>query len=415
MKKGVLIFSVASSLILSLTVFSAPVKAQGGKIHVGNLKVVPGLALEEEYDDNIYLGNGTNTTDEIEESDWITHIKPSLQFIYSLNKRGSVSLGYEGDFAYYGETDANDWKTHKVPFKLDYEAPGGLILGIDNTYTDAEDPYGSSNEFGLGEPKTERWTNDLKTKTGFVFSDKFKIMGYYNFYKQDYDLDDDYAQDYYYNEFGVGGEMKVLPKTWGFIRYHFGEKEYFTHPAGTGSNENNDSDYDWHRVNAGLSWDSGAKIGGELNFGYQWEDYDNTTDSNGDRYEDKDTWIASTSLNYDATSTTKLSLSLSRGFEESASNTNEYYESTSIGTTLKQTIRTKYTLSAGLTYSLSDYNLPLNAPREDDGYNFTFDFDYKIQKWLSAGVGYTYDRKDSNYIENDYTDNKILFSVKMAY
>ena len=410
MRKGIIIFWVVLGLLLP----SVSVKAQKGKIRIGNLKIVPGLTVEEVYDDNIYSGNGTNTNNELEESDWITHMKPSLVFNYALDKRGSLSLGYQGDLAYYGETEENNWQTHKGAFKFDYTAPGGVIIGINNTYSDAEDPYGAANEYGLGQ-LTERWNNDLSTKLGYNFGNRLKVFLFYNFYKQDYDLEGDYSQDYDSHEFGTGFELKLLPKTWGFIRYHYGEQDYFTHGAGSGSDETNDSDYDWQRVNAGLTWESGAKIGGELNFGYQWKDYDNATDADGDLYEDKDTWIAATSLNYDATSTTKLLLNISRELKESGSDTNEYYENTSLGMTLKQEILRKFTLSAGFTYSYSDYNLPVINPREDDNYSGSLDFEYEIQDWLSAGIGYDYSRKDSNDIANDYTVNQYMISLKAEY
>ena len=40
---------------------------------------------------------------------------------------------------------------------------------------------------------------------------------------------------------------------------------------------------------------------------------------------------------------------------------------------------------------------------------------YQIQDWLSASAGYTYDRKDSSAIENDYTNNQYMISVKATY
>ena len=413
MNKGILI----SSLVLSLlTLASVQATAQeGGKIHVGNLKIIPGLTVQEIYDDNIYLGNGTNNTSELEESDWITHFMPSLIFDYTFPERGSLRLGYQGDLAYYSGNDINDWKTHKGFFALDYQAPGGLILGVNNVYTDAEDPYGSLNDYNLGVPNSERWTNDLKSKLGYTFSNRFKILGYYNFYKQDYEEVVDYTQDHYDNEFGAGFQMRLLPKTWGFIRYHYGEREYFTHPAGTGSNERNDSDYNWHRANAGLTWDSGAKLSGEVNFGFQWRDYDNATDINGNRYDDRDTWIASTAVNYNATSTTIISLNIARAVRDSDSNTNQYYEDTSIGAFLRQTLLNKFTLFAGFTYANYDYNLPVNRSRDDDNFMANLKLDYQIQDWLKAGAGYTYNKRDSNYEVNSFTDNQFMISLSGMY
>ncbi|TET94663.1 MAG: hypothetical protein E3J28_02150 [Desulfobacteraceae bacterium] len=405
MKRGIFISGLVISIVILL---SLQVMAQGGKINIGKIKVVPGITVQELYDDNIFLGNGTNNTTELKESDWITHIMPALVFDYSFQERGGLSLGYSGDLAYYSDNDNNDWQTHKGMFNLNYKAPGGIIIDINIIHTDAEDPYGSLEGYGRG-LKTERSSNDLKTRICYDFGNRFKILAYYNYYKQDYDLPEDFTQDYDINEFGAGFQVRLLPKTWGFFRYHFGERYYFTHRGKV--TEANDSDFDWHRVNAGLTWDPGAKLGGELNFGYQLKDYENATDVGGNRYEDKDTWIAETSITYSATPTIALALRITRAMRETGSDYNEYFEDTGIGINLQKVILTKFTLTVGGVYSVNDYN----TPREDDNYRANIDLDYQIKDWLTAGVGYRYEKKDSNYAENNYTDNQFMISLRGVY
>ncbi len=413
MKRGIFISCLVVGLLFCL---NSVVMAEAGNIQFGNLKIIPSITVQEVYDDNIYLQNGSNRTTELKESDWITHIKPGIVLDYTIpGKRGKIDLGYQGDLAYYRDNDNNDWDTHTGFFNLDYSAPGGFILGIDEVYTDTSDPYSSDNQYRLGQSQTERWFNTLKTKIGYGFSKQFRILAYYNYYKQDYDLRRDYTQDYSYNEFGVGAEFKLFPKTWGFVRYHYGECDYFTHPSGTGLTDRNDSDFDWHRINVGLNWETGAKLGGELNFGYQWKDYDNPTDVNGTRYDDRDTWLAATSMFFKATSTTTLFLDISRAIRDADSNTNLYYEDTGIGLTLQQKILRKFTLIAGGSYSINDYNQPTPKDRDDDNYKANIDLTYKIQEWLSAGIGYYYWKKDSNYRENDFTDNQFKVSVSLVY
>lgn len=408
MKKGILICCLLLSFLMALSVNAM---AQGGKIQIGKTKVIPAISLQGVYDDNIYLSAGH------EEEDWITHVMPAVGLNYAFPERGSVTLGYNGDLAYYGDNDDNDWQTHKGMLSLDYEAPGGLFLGVDEVYTDAEDPYGSAEQYGLG-VKTERWNNDLKTAIGYQFYDRFKVMGYYNFYKQDYEKQEDYAQDYDDNEFGVGAQMRFLPKTWGFIRYHYGERDYFTNKPAENVTEATDSDFDWSRLNLGLTWDAGAKLTGELNFGYQWKNYENATDPAGDRYDDEDTWIAATAVSFTATPTTTLSLDIARALRESASNTNEFYEDTGIGLGLTQKLLTKFSLSLNGRYSKNDYNrAPVTggAKKEQDNYLASVGLNYPIHDWLKAGVSYTYSKKNSNYSEDEFTDNQFMISLSGVY
>lgn len=401
-------------VICILLGLSSQVMAEAGGIRVGKTKLLPSLTVQALYDDNIYLGNGTNATTELEESDLITHLLPALGLNYTLPERGALTVGYDGDFAYYRDNDENDWQTHKGILNFNYQAPGGLVFDVDNIYTDAEDPFGGLEQYRIG-LKTERWNNDLKTKAGYGFKNRFQILAYYNRYKQDYELERDYTQDYDENEFGVGFQMRLLPKTGGFVQYHVGERDYITHPVGTGVTESNDSDFNWHRINAGLTWDPGAKLSGELNLGYQWEDYENLTDVSGNRYDDKGTWIAATFVTYKVNPTTAFALSITRALREAGADTNEYFEDTGIGINLQQVILTKYTLTAGVAYSINDYNLPLSQPREDDNYNAKIGLGYRIRDWLSASIGYNYKKKDSNYSENDYSDNQFMISLRGIY
>ena len=108
MKKKMFFSWLVGTVIVFL---SAQVMAQGGRIHYGKLKVIPEVEFQYLYDDNIYLGNGSNNTDELKESDWIFHVKPALFLGYSLGERGGLKLGYLGDFAYYTDNNDNDWKT----------------------------------------------------------------------------------------------------------------------------------------------------------------------------------------------------------------------------------------------------------------------------------------------------------------
>jgi len=306
-----------------------------------------------------------------------------------------------------------------LPFSIDYKAPQGLFFGFSNIYLDAEDPFGSGSEYALGQTK-KRWTDDLKTHLGYGVGDGMKMIGYFNYFKQDYDDDIDFSQDHKDFEFGAGYEYRFLPKTWGFIRYHYGEIDYFSHPSGSGSTEANDADRDWHRINVGLTWDARAKLTGELNFGYQWNNWDNETDLHGLPYDEKDTWIAATTLYYKATQRTTIGLDLSRALRSTGSDSVDYFEDTSLGANLQQAILDKFTVSAGISYQVQDYHL---GGREDDNINLDLGVDYKINQWFTAGAGYTYQTKDSSSDwafdnfgrANEYNDNRFFIEVNAVY
>jgi hypothetical protein len=414
MKKSSL---VLCTLISSLLFFAAAdVAAREGKIHFGKVKVFPILTVEGVYDDNIYLGNGDNTTTEIREPDWITHLKPGLSLAYEFpGKRGGVSFGYRGDYAFYAVNSDNDWRFHNGFLDLQYTAPGGLIVGLNNSFVHTGDPSGSQNQYNLGVPNTERLYDDLRSKIGYDFKNRIKVFGYYNFFVQSYDLERDQAQDYASHEFGTGFQMRLFPKTWGFLRYHYGWRDYYSHPGGTGLTDGNDADFQWHRTNAGLTWDSGAKLSGEVNVGVAWYGYENSRDPNGIRYDDRFTWIAATSVAFEATSTTTLSLDIIRALRHIAADTREHYDDTGVRFEVTQVFLTDFTLNAMGQYNRFEYNLPAARERAQDNFLAGISLDYRILRWLNAGVRYRFNRRNSNYRIDEFTDNQVSVYVTGAY
>ncbi|MCX5838617.1 MAG: outer membrane beta-barrel protein [Deltaproteobacteria bacterium] len=407
-------FSCVTVLLLAVAPWQVQAQ-QGGNIKFGNLSIVPGFALQGIHDDNIYMGNGKDSADlaEKKESDWITHVKPSLLLNYLMPERGYINLGYQGDFAFYSTNDGNNWKSQMGNFEVDYLAPGGLIFGISELYTRSEDPFGGADQYNVGRI-SKRWTNDVKTKLGYAISSNFRSILYYNNFKQQYDDIQDYSQDYTDSEYGIGLETRFLPKTWGFLRYHYGQRKYNTLGLGQTTDEFN-SDLKWNKVNAGLTWDPEAKLSGELNVGYQWMTYDHELTDAGIRRESKNTWVAATSINFKATETTTLALILSRAVRNTASDTNEQFTDTGIGMTVQQKLFTKFLLNAGLNYSKNEYNLPVGNERSDNNYRGNIGLDYNIQEWLSVGVAYNYNRKDSNIEASEFVDNQFMASLKIVY
>jgi hypothetical protein len=401
--------------LAALILISTEALAYEGKIKLGKISVIPGLALQEEYNDNIYLGSGDNDTTQLKEDDWITHIKPSLVFTYDMLNRGAISLGYLGDFAMYSSNSDNDWSSHQIVFKGDYKAPVGLIVGINNNYVNSDDPYSTDNLYRLGE-QTKRWSDDLATKVGYEFGEKFRILAFYNMYKQEYDLLRDYSQNYDSNEVGAGAEMKVMPQTWAFVRVYTGERDYTDHPSFVPNfSDANDADFSWNRVNFGLGWDATAKLSGELNLGYQWISADNVLDPVGQPYEDNDSWIAQTKVNYQATARTKFGAELFRALRYTGADLNEFYEETGFGLNLNQDVLSKGRVRAGAGYALHDYNQPVADTREDDNYRLLLGFDYYIREWLMAGLEYRYWDRDSNLDIYDFTENRFMVTVGVAY
>jgi len=398
------------------------------KIQLGRLRISPLLAVSGVYDSNIYLANGyTNDPDNPGttrngelikplKSDYLLQVMPGLLLNYPLpGERGGISLGYQGNWAFYKNTTSQDWNNQTGVFALDYKAPGGLIVAVYDNFNSGNDPYGDATQYDLGQTR-QRWRNDLKGTVGWDFSDRFKVLGFYNYFKQKYKDIEDFSQNWTDNEFGLGADIKVLPRTWAFLNYHHGSQNFDTDWGNTTS-ENNASNK-WDRVNVGLKWDSGAKIGGQLNFGYGWLSFDNRVDPQGREYKGTDTWIAATSINYKILSTSTLSLTIYRTVRPTGANKAEFYDDTMAGININQDLPYKFSAAAGFFYGLNEYNT-LNyqgtEDRTDNNYNANIGFKYKIRSWLNAGLGYRYMRKDSNDITQSFTDNRVTLTIGASY
>ena len=400
------------TLLAMFALCTNPAFAEMGKYKVGSLTILPSIGLEWQSDDNVYQGNGSNNTTEKVVSDAISHIKPAVMFDYKFDGRGGLKFGYKGDLAYYETSDNNNWQSHSGLFDLNYNSPGGLIVGVNNNYTVTEDPFSNESDYlNAATRKVERWNDTLKAKVGYKLGDTLKVLGYCNYYIQDYQDDvRDFSQDYNQMEFGAGVEMALMAKTWGFLRYHYGVRDYTTET--TTVTEANDSDQNWHRVNGGIAWDSGAKWSGELNLGYQSKAYENERDPLNNIYEEKNTWIAATNVKYAITEATRLGVTLNRALKETRSDTTEYNEETAYGINASHTMMEILNLSAAYVYTKNEYN---TNNREDDTNMVKVDVDYKIQPWLTAGAGYVYKERDSNLNANDYKDNQFVARVKAGF
>ena len=396
-----------------------------GNIHIGKLRLIPGIRVSGVYDDNIFLGNGyTNNPDNPDtmtngrlrkpvESDYIFRVNPALLLNYDMGERGHLNLGYQGVWAFYNEYTMQNWNQQRGILDFDYRAPGGLIAGLKNTYMNGNDPYGDATQFGLGYTQ-RRWCNNLNAKLGWDFFNRFRTIGYYNFYKQKYKDQRNYTQNWTDNVFGLEFAMRVLPKTWTFVRYHYGTQSYDDQDIVSGLDASNTR----NRISGGLFWDGGGKLGGELNFGWQWLNYDNKYDTLGNRYENRNTWSANTSINYRALARTNFTLNVTRAIRSTGAATAEYYDDTQVGINVDQDLPYKFSARGGFIYSKNDYNT-LNYQgtenRVDDNYNAYIGTTYKIQSWLDVSLSYRYMKKDSNSVTQSFTDNQVTLSLGASY
>ncbi|HPX82784.1 MAG TPA: outer membrane beta-barrel protein, partial [Syntrophales bacterium] len=286
MRKKQFYSAVATALIfMAVTVglswaqdFTVMEKPSGEpRINIGNLTIIPGLQGVMTYDDNIYKGNGKTyanaktTKEEKVVSDMIYHLKPGIMANFIIPERGGITAGWTLDRAWYNTETNNNFQNNGGFLNFDYKMPEGILIGLKDTYSYNTDPYGNADQYGVG-TLTERWSNEFNAKTGYTIGGNFRPMLYYNYYIQQYNNTmKDWAQNYGQNQFGAGLQYRVMPNTWAFVRYMYTQKSYIDNLDPTVTK----ADSKTNAAQFGFAWDSGAKLSGEVNFGYQWRRYDN--------------------------------------------------------------------------------------------------------------------------------------------
>ncbi len=399
------------------------------RINIGNLTIIPGLQGVATYDDNIYKGNGksyvnaSTTKQEKVVGDMIYHLKPGLMANFVIPERGGVTAAWTLDRAWYNTETKNDFQNNGGFINFDYKMPEGIIIGLKDTYSYNTDPYGNADQYAVG-MLTERWSNEFNGKLGYTIGGNFRPMFYYNYFIQQYNnTAQDWAQNYGQNQFGLGLQYRVMPNTWAFVRYVYTQKGYIDNLDPTTTK----GDSKTNAAQIGFTWDSGAKLSGEVNFGYQWRRYDNEyvgVNNTGVRREEVNSWSAATSVNFAPLEKTILGLSIWRTLRDSGSNTNENFWDSGIGLNLSHNFYTKFTFKLGGTFATNDYNrAPAASPtntlldkkRADDNWTFNAGLDYAVQDWLGCGIAYALMSKNSNYEENNYVDNQFSFNLKIVF
>lgn len=385
-----------------------------GNIHFGKLKVIPGLNYKLENNDNIFLDPAG------EKDDFISTISPSLSLDFTQDQKNYIKLGYNVDVVRYHDFSDTNYEKHSLTGRARYTSPVGWYANAWNYFVDTEDPYGSLNDYNIGE-QTARWNNTFRFRTGYRLADKTRMEFSYRNFVQNYDAFADEWQNKLGHEPGLAFFYKFWPKTSALFEYRYQLREYTEQQDladnDKGIDSNTAQDFSYHKFYVGLQWDATAKINGNLKLGYGLKDYDNSTNWLGEDYDDNSTWIAETRLSYQLAPKTRLTSELLREVRDSSSNDGSTeYENTRLGIGVKQTLLRRFTLKANASYTAKDYDADrFGNSREDDQYRAKLGCDYKIQDWLTAGVAYTYEDRQSNFADEEYTNNIIGFHIGGEY
>jgi hypothetical protein len=401
------------AICIVLCVAATTVWAQGN-IHIGRVRVIPGLVYTGMWNDNIFY-EATNT-----QSDYISKVTPSILFSYAGQTADNYfTAGYSADLVYYSDFSDNNYTGHFPFITAGKKTPSGFYFRASDYYVNTADPYGGFNTYGIGE-NTKRWHNDFDVALGYEFAGKFAIEPLYRNFLLRYDLDKDQWQDLNENRIGLTFLYGLTPKTHLLVQYRYSDVEFDKQDEGIlGWNSNTSRDTTVNDFFIGARFTPGGKLSGEIKLGFGDNSYKNDFDKYGNAYQDISTWVAETDLVYQMTAKTRMTFLLSRQLRSAPDDRDaSAYTDTTFGYKLYQRLVNRLALDLKLAWTNDDFDVYPGV--QEKTYNiFTIypELIYDINKWFTASVGYRWESKDTSagYEASEYDQNVIGFRIVFAY
>ncbi len=393
-----------------------------GNIHLGKLEINPELSYKGEHNDNIYFES------DHEDDDFIHTITPGIGLKISGTPGNFLSAGYKVGIVMYDDNDDNDYEDHRLFVSAGLKTPKGLYLRVQDGFQDTEDPFGSKEEFRLGE-QTERWNNLVNIIAGYEFAGRYCIEATYSNFVERYDLTKDEFQDTIEHKYGLAVFYRLTGKTSLFGQYLRNDAEYDAQNDGIDVNldgfdewnSGNSQDYIIDNFLIGARFEPGGKLSGEFKLGFGTIDFHNNADKNGNEYNDDSFFAMEADVGYKPVEKTSLSLNLKRYKQAStsadvSSDVSATYLRTIVGLAVTQTLTYQISMNLGLEWSNKDYEdeSPGSPKKELDLYTAKCGVDYSIRDWLSAGLSYKYQDNQANksqYEYDEYTVNTVAFQL----
>lgn len=379
---------LAGLLATALTTLPA---SAAGEIRLGGLHVLPVITLTAGHDSNIYL----EPVNEIDDN--IFSAKGALDLVLPMEDFFLKAGGWY-DAIRYADNDIQDREDWNVHASFGAEFPGGLDFKIGDRYSMLW--LSPSDQFGRGEQYT---LNEFFADAGFSIQDRARFVA--DFFNNLYEYDDSTDRDRQENIIAGTFYWRFQPKTSALFELSYGDFAYDTNVV---------QDNTAVQAQLGLAWNVTGKSTGEFKFGYEWKDYEDESQDDGDFF------VFTLGLAHSFSRATSTHVSASRSSVETDFVDNPYYISSIFKADLKQQFSGKTYGKALLSYRSDDYpttvaitvdEVALSDDRQDDTLGFGLALGWDATRWLNIEAAYTYEDRDSTLDLFDYND--IIYSLAL--
>jgi len=366
-------------------------------VRAGSFLVLPKVELAQSYNDNIFA------TDSDEDSDFITIVSPLVE-VQSDWSRHQVSFNAGADAGFYWDHTDEDYIDTRLALdgRVDILRETYAFLGVG--WSHLHEPRDSPDDVE-GEKPTEY---ELYSATAGAFRGLGRISTRLDFNLDRYDWHDVDAQgggeidedERDRNQYTLTGQVgyEYLPDTEAFVRVipRYVDYDETEQPEGI------DRDSRGIAAVVGTDLNFTGKTSGEAFVGYQWTEYDDPS------FNSSQSPAAGLNLLWNATSLTSVRPFIQGNLEETTDEEAASYVAARAGVGVEHELRRNVLVGGNVTLGRDDYQ---DTSREDDIFEAGLEARYLINRNFYAGAEYTFQTRNSDEANEDFSENVFLVRI----
>lgn len=374
-------------------------------IKAGSFLIIPKADLDVTHSDNIYAT--TNNT----ESDMITTLRPEVKVKSNWNRHALNAMARQETVRYNDNRSENHNNLTlaadgRVDIMRDTSIGGGVSFARDHEdrgnpnslasnskpveYTTSIARLGLYRGLGRASARFDTEAKKLDYKDGYTSAGAFVDNG-----QRD--------RDEYTNSLRLGWQFD--PRFEGFVKGTMDTRNYKRDfSTGYVNRGNNGSS-----LVAGTTFDVSGKTKGEVFAGVVERNYNNPT------FKDisEPTWGGKVTWNF--SELTSVIAGVDRTIEETTIGASSGYVSTAYTAKVEHALTRDVLLSGNVGWTENEYKGTAANQRQDDVFSVGAGADYYLGKNFKAGVGYTYQDRDSNVTGGDFDRNMLMLRLTATY
>ena len=370
-------------------------------VRIGPVYIAPKVSAAARYVDNLFR------LDDDKKSTWVTVYKPHVS-AWLQDGNNTYSLSYQLEDSHYASSHDDDFTDQQANLDLHHEFNARNVVNVKGEYYDGHEERGTGLTEGniaqlIDEPVEYEYglldgdyTFGNRSSRGRIQLQASMVSYEYKNFREFTRYRDRDADIY-----GATFFWKVFPRTDALLEVRVIENNYDRTDPGdsAGSLDSDEVNY-----LVGLSWDATAKTTGSVKIGAYDREYDSSgrSDDDGFQWEVDLVWKPRT---YSSVGINSRRVSQETNGLGDFIDTREYALAWEHKWNLRSMTRLEF------LFGDDDYS---GVDRSDDRLELEASFSHEMRRWLDLGIGYRFEKRDSNIGTLDYKQNLFFIEATLS-